>query len=117
MSCILLIDDDADMLTLTSRWLEKAGYEVVKASSGNDALSCLEEKKPDLILLDYAMPGMDGPAVLTSIREIDEYKNIPVYYRTGMDDTNITAEPAADGVIPKSEGKPYLMKAVADALN
>ncbi len=117
MSCILLIDDDADMLTLTARWLEKAGYEVVKASSGSDALLHLEEKRPDLILLDYAMPEMDGPKVLASIREKEEYKKIPVYYRTGMDDTNITTEPAADGVIPKSEGKPYLMKAVADALS
>ena len=117
MSRILLIDDDSDMLTLTARWLEKAGYEVIKAVSGNEALSSLETESYDLILLDYAMPGMDGPAVLSAIREKEGCKNIPEYYRTGMDDTNITSEPAANGVIPKSEGKPYLMKAVADALD
>ena len=117
MSRILLVDDDGDMLALTGRWLEKAGYEVESASSGSEALSFLENKRPDLILLDYAMPGMDGPAVLALIREKEEYNDIPVYFRTGMDDTDIIAEQAADGVIPKSEGKPFLMKAVAEALN
>ena len=62
------------------------------------------------------MPGMDGPAVLAQIREKEEYKDIPVYYRTGMEDQDLSSGPKADGVIPKSEGKPYLMKAVAEAL-
>ncbi|HAF26736.1 MAG TPA: hypothetical protein DCG85_05415 [Lachnospiraceae bacterium] len=116
MSRILLVDDDSDMLMLTGRWLEKAGYEVDRAASGSEALSCLEKIKPDLILLDYAMPGMDGPAVLSAIRENGAYENIPVYYRTGMDDNDITPVPSANGIIPKSEGKPGLIKAVSEAL-
>ena len=118
MSLILLIDDDEDMLAITGRWLEKAGYEVAKTTSGKDALSFLAGRKPDLILLDYAMPEMDGPTVLQRIRSNDELKTIPVLYRTGMDDTvlgNETDQIKADGVVPKSEGKPALLKAVERA--
>ncbi len=119
MSRILLIDDDEDMLSITVRWLAKAGYEVSSASSGSAALKLLSEFTPDLILLDYAMPEMDGPAVLKAIRSGEATKKIPVLYRTGMDD--IVTEggegvPEADGIIPKSEGKPFLLEAVSKAL-
>ena len=86
MSTVLLIDDDEDMLLMTGRWLEKAGHQVVKAPSGEEALRLLSEERPDLILLDYAMPGMSGPEVLKEIRSKTEGSPIPVLYRTGMDD-------------------------------
>ena len=114
MSKILLIDDDTDMLAMTARWLEKAGHEVTKAASGKEALSILGSFRPDLILLDYAMPEMNGSEVLAKIRDNEEIKNIPVLFRTGMEDTDVGSE--VDGVVPKSEGKPYLMKAVSDIL-
>lgn len=117
MKNILLIDDDEDMLAMTGRWLEKAGYAVSKASSGKDGLALLAEKSPDLILLDYAMPQMDGPAVLKEIRSNEAYKNIPVLYRTGMDDmTGDEGSFKPDGVVPKSEGKPGLLRVVSGIL-
>lgn len=117
MSHILLVDDDEDMLALTGRWLEKDGFSVDRASSGERALEILKERIPDLILLDYAMPGMDGPAVLSAIRAQDGLKEVPVYFRTGMEDGVIKeGEVSPDGVISKSQGKPYLLKAVRDAL-
>ncbi len=115
MSHILLIDDDEDMLAMTGRWLEKAGHAVTKASSGKTALEKILAEKPDLILLDYAMPEMDGPAVLKEIRSDSSMKDIKVLYRTGMEDAekiNADDEFKADGTVPKSEGKPGLMKAV-----
>lgn len=119
MSRILLIDDDEDMLALTGRWLEKAGHEVLKADSGDAALTLLSQDKPDLILLDYAMPEMDGPAVLAAIRSNEATKDIPVVYRTGMEDADSEADSSGfkpDGVAPKSEGKPGLMNAVGKYL-
>ena len=116
MSHILLIDDDEDMLALTGRWLEKGGYRVSKASSGKEALSFLDQEKPDLILLDYAMPDMNGPEVLKAIRMRPDCSGIPIIYRTGLDDTdaaNAGGEFKADGIVSKSEGKGALMKAVA----
>ena len=120
MKRILLIDDDGDMLLMTERWLTKSGYDVQKATSGAEALKALEGEKPDLILLDYAMPEMDGPAVLKEIRKREELKDIPVLYRTGMEGASMSpeeAENAPNGIVPKSEGKPALMKAVEAALS
>ena len=119
MSHILLIDDDEDMLALTGRWLEKAGYRVTKASSGTGALELISGEKPDLILLDYAMPGMNGPEVLREIRSRTDCANIPILYRTGLEDAdaaNMEGGMKADGIVSKSEGKPALMSAVAGIL-
>ena len=118
MSCILLIDDDTDMLAMTGRWLEKAGHRVLKAASGKEALSALESEKPDLILLDYAMPEMDGPAVLKAIRALEGTGSIPILYRTGVDDMEAmeSGDAKADGFVSKSEGRPALIAAVTKAL-
>ena len=114
MSKILLIDDDTDMLAMTARWLEKAGHEVTKAASGKEALSILGSFRPDLILLDYAMPEMNGSEVLAKIRDNEEIKNMPVLFRTGMDDTDIGS--GANGIVPKADGKPGLLKAIGEIL-
>lgn len=117
MKHILLIDDDEDMLAMTGRWLEKDGFTVTRTSTGQEALEVLKENRPDLILLDYAMPEMDGPAVLKAVREDDDIKDIPVYFRTGMDDADEEMqEIRPDGIIPKSQGKPYLIKVVREVL-
>lgn len=118
MSHITVVDDDKDMLLLTSRWLEKTGYKVSKAASGKEALDLILAEKPDLVLLDYCMPEMDGPEVLKAIRSSDSIKNIPVLYRTGMDDISgeDKSEPAPNGIVSKADGKPGLLKAVEAAL-
>ena len=119
MSRILLVDDDTDMLKLMERWFEKAGYEVYTAASGRDALLTLETVRPDLVLLDYAMPEMDGLEVLSRIRENEAIKDIPVLFRTGMEGmetAGIMDGLKPDGVISKAAGKPQLLQAVADIL-
>ncbi len=119
MSCVLVIDDDTDMLAMVSRWLERSGYEVKTASSGKEALSVLSGMKPQLILLDHRMPEMDGPAVLKAIRSDEALKDIPVLYRTGAEDIDGSEgedQPRPDGIVPKSGGKPALMKAVGEIL-
>ncbi len=119
MSRSLLVDDDTDMLKLMERWFEKAGYEVYTAASGRDALLALETVRPDLVLLDYAMPEMDGLEVLSRIRENEATKDIPVLIRTGMEGmetAGITDGLKPDGVISKAAGKPQLLQAVSDIL-
>ncbi|WP_029319142.1 response regulator [Butyrivibrio sp. AE3004] len=120
MKHILLVDDDEDMLKIVSRWLERGGYEVSAVTSGRAALNSISEKAPDIILLDYGMPDMDGPATLNAIRENDSSKNIPVLFRTGKDDTSsqeIMENCRPAGVISKAEGKPKLLAAIAEILN
>lgn len=79
---ILVIDDDSHMLKVLKHHLGNK-YDVATAISGSIALRFLQKKKTDLILLDYAMPQMDGPAVLETLRANPETKDIPVLFLTG----------------------------------
>ena len=120
MSRILLVDDDEDMLALTARWLEKAGYDVLKAASGKEALDVLGRESADLVLLDYAMPDMNGPEVLRHIRESEAFGETSVIIRTGMDDKEIADEVSAlhpQKILPKAEGKAVLLQAVSEVLS
>jgi CheY-like chemotaxis protein len=78
MAKILLVDDEEDILTLVAGILKKEGYETESALSGKDALSLLQEKKFDLLLLDLMMPDMDGFEVCKEMQANPDTKNIPV---------------------------------------
>jgi len=67
---ILLIDDERDFLELMVTRIESWGYRAITASNGKDALTILQTKKPDIIIVDYMMPGMDGIKTLKEIRKI-----------------------------------------------
>lgn len=116
MSRILLIDDDTDMLRLTARWLTKAGYEVDTAASGEDAPGLISQNRPQLIILDYMMPKMDGPATLAAIRNDPSNTAVPVIFRTGKEDAAMDI-PGDCRVVQKSGGKGALLTAVSDALS
>ncbi len=82
---ILIVDDDGAMLRMMKTWLS-VKYHVYMASSGKIALSFLAENPIDLILLDYEMPVLDGPAVMREIRDNTLLSNIPVIFLTAKDD-------------------------------
>jgi DNA-binding response OmpR family regulator len=67
-ACILVVDDDVKILRLLRISLTIAGYEVVTAASGGEALQLQESEKPDVMLLDMFMPTMDGFEVLRRLR-------------------------------------------------
>ncbi len=119
MSLVMLIDDDTDMLKLTERWIMKAGHDTLCASSGAQALDMLKATRPDIIILDYAMPEMDGPEVYRAIKANTETKDIPVIFRTGKEDEeseSILSELSPEGVVSKSEGKPGLIGILNDVI-
>src|SRR3990172_5902465 len=66
---ILVVDDEADVRSLLSRVLRDAGYSVDTADDGGEALARLEANRPDLVLLDLMMPGVDGWGVLAELRK------------------------------------------------
>jgi len=67
---ILVVDDEIHMCEVLKRILELAGYNVFTASDGKKALNITREQKPDVILLDLMMPGMNGREVCQVVREI-----------------------------------------------
>jgi CheY-like chemotaxis protein len=78
---ILVVDDDEDILVLTQLCLSSQGnWEVILSSSGRDAVEKARTEKPDIILLDVCMPGMDGPATLTELRRQPETQAVPVVF-------------------------------------
>ena len=77
---ILVIDDDPAFLRLVERVLTREGYQIIKASDGQEGLRLLFSARPDLVLLDVAMPRMDGWQVCQRIREVTD---VPVIMVTG----------------------------------
>jgi len=75
---ILIVDDDFDTLRLVGLMLERQGYNIVAAENGQQALQALGREKPDLVLLDVMMPGMDGYEVARRIRKDSECGDIPI---------------------------------------
>ena len=77
---ILLVDDDALMRRSLAFHLEQAGYQVHTAANAEDAIAFVQHSPPDLVLLDIALPGMDG---LDALRELKAGHNLPVIFLTG----------------------------------
>ncbi len=84
---ILVVDDDSRMLKIIQRHLADK-YDVATALNGKIAFKFLENRKTDLILLDYEMPLESGPTVLKRLRENPLTRNIPVIFLTGISDRN-----------------------------
>lgn len=78
---ILLVDDEKDIIEFLQYNLEHEGFEVITAYSGYEALQKVEQK-PDLVILDVMMPGMDGFTVCKKIRESPGFENLPVVFLT-----------------------------------
>lgn len=75
---VLCIEDEPDMINLIRHILGRKGFEVRGATSGVDGLKMIHDEKPELILLDLMMPGMDGWEVYQQIRADNDFKDIPV---------------------------------------
>jgi PAS domain S-box-containing protein len=85
-STILAIDDDPTVRDLIQRFLGKEGFHVVTAAGGEEGLRLAADLHPDLITLDVIMPGLDGWAVLASLKAAPELADIPVIMLTILDD-------------------------------
>jgi two-component system, OmpR family, response regulator len=80
MAKILVVDDDPDMRLAIASVLKSRHHAVIEAGDGYDALRKLKEERPELMLLDLLMPGMDGFAVIKELRDSHktEYPNVPI---------------------------------------
>lgn len=118
MKKILVIDDDATVLRFIKKNLETM-YDIIVAKSGEKGIEKAVLEQPDLILLDYEMPEMDGNETFAKMRRIDSIKDIPVIFLTGVSDRNrvcavLDNKPA--GYILKPPVKSKLIKQIEDIL-
>jgi CheY-like chemotaxis protein len=99
---ILCVDDDAALLAMTRKLLETAGYRVLSASSGAEALRIASGTRIDAVVLDYTMPDMDGPEVAAALRE--RVPQLPIVFYTGSPErVGESGMRMADGCVEKGE--------------
>lgn len=100
---VLVAEDDTDILSLVLAVLEDAGYHV-RSAVGRETLTEIKRQRPDVVLLDYQMPGMDGVSIAQTIRSNDDTKNIPIVAMTAAGRAPFVChEMEADGCL----GKPF----------
>jgi DNA-binding response OmpR family regulator len=83
---LLIVDDDADVRQLLAMFLSDLGYEVSEATGGEDALSVLTDVKPDLMIVDFAMEGLNGAETALAARQ--RHPGIPILFMTGFADAD-----------------------------
>ena len=82
MALVLVVDDDVDARDLMARFLRKAGHNVTVAPNGRDAMAALSAETPDLVIVDYRMPEMDGISFVEVIRCYLRWQTLPVILLT-----------------------------------
>src|SRR5881394_445503 len=86
MANVLIVDDDPNACRPLARLLEISGHHAFVVHDGRAALSMLDRLRPDMILLDVMMPGMDGVQVLKTIRQHPLHKDLPVVVYSAISD-------------------------------
>ena len=115
---VMVVEDREEDLRLLSMMLDEAGYAVIPATSGEEALRKLSHRKPSLIILDLIMPGMDGFEVLKNLRESPDLSRIPVVICTAKDlspEEKKRLNGNVRSIIQKGEGvKEELLKSIEE---
>ncbi len=94
---VLLADDDRDALDLATATLESRGYRVVRARSGEEALSLVRSERPELVVLDIEAPAIGGASVCRAIRADAELADLPVLFLAALDDEELRRRAEAAG--------------------
>ena len=114
MAKVLVIDDEQGIRDLLNTILSRKGYDVVLAESGQKGLELFRRERPDVIVLDLKMPGMDGLTVLQQVRSLDPKQ--PVIVLTGVGTPEAEQQVRALGVTEFVE-KAFSLHLLGDSLN
>jgi two-component system response regulator MprA len=107
MAKILIVDDDQNLLKMLRRTLVYEGFEVITGTNGSEALDAVHSEQPDLLILDWMMPKMDGLSVVETLRSVDN--TIPIIMLTARDAVESRVEGLENGA------DDYLIKPFAPA--
>jgi len=119
---ILVIDDEKDELMYYTALLKDNGYNVVSASDGNEGLTKVHEKTPDLITLDITMPEKSGVKFFREMKESDTLKSVPIIIITGISgdyEKFISSRkkiPPPEGFLSKPIDQKELLKLISEIL-
>ena len=119
---ILIIEDDVVLARMYSKKFEYDGYEVVAAYSGGEGLTAAPREKPDCILLDIMMPGVDGFLVIKTLKQAPETRDIPIIILTNLGTSEIFIEEAKrlgikDYLVKYKTGSKDVVSVVEKAIN
>ncbi len=84
---IVVVEDETDILQLLNMILSRAGYEVYLCDNGRNALDLIRKVRPNLILLDMMLPGMDGKAIVSAMAEEEDIAGIPVIITSALEES------------------------------
>jgi CheY-like chemotaxis protein len=104
MKRILVVEDEPLILDLITILLERAGHEVVRAATAEEAMSLAGDRPPDLVLMDIALPGIDGLAATRILKSSPATRGVPVVALTAQamrEDAEEAARAGCDGFIAK----------------
>jgi len=114
VALILVVDDEFSVAEVLQSVLADAGHEVVTAVNGGQGLALLGKRRPDLVLLDFMMPIMDGPAMLKAMKEDPAYRNVPAVVMSSLPESAVAE--AASGMYAAFLRKPFKLAAVIDTV-
>lgn len=107
---VLIVDDIEENRHLLDRALRSSGYMTVEADSGRAALSAISKQKPDIVLLDWMMPGFSGLETLRAIRELYPITRLPVIMCTAIDEEMSVVTAMSEGA------NDYMLKPISLAI-
>ena len=114
MALILVVDDEFSVAEVLQSVLADAGHEVVTAVNGQQGLELLGSRSPDLVLLDFMMPIMDGPAMLKAMKKDPAYRKVPAVVMSSLPESAVAE--AARGMYTAFLRKPFKLAAVTDVV-
>ena len=112
MSKLMIVDDDHTMVSLLQTLLELDGFEVVPTTQFEKFEGSLVQEKPDLVIMDVFLANGDGIALLRKVREMPEYRGLPVIMTSGMDVSDECLEAGANGFMLKPYEPPDLISMI-----
>ena len=113
---LLLVDDNFDNIELLEEILKAQGYNTLTALTGFDAIRLAVNQQPDLILLDIAMPVMDGMEVLEVLKSDQDTATIPVMFVTGIMENEKILRALQDGLVVDYISKPIIVSELLDKI-
>jgi len=116
---ILVVDDEDIIRNILAKLIHALGYSVLQASNSTEAVSMIRQHKPDLVLLDIVMPGVDSMEVLNTVRDDDALKSTGIILISGVDCLDTVSsyiEAGADDFLPKPFNSALLKMKIRNAL-